>query len=63
MVFISIVNLCLPHAIFSAVIQNGMENSHRLFVERTRVKLSFGFAEQRYVVAAALFMGDISDRS
>lgn len=62
MVFISIINLHLPHAMFSEVIQNGMENSHGHFVEGTRVKLTFGMLTKT-LVPAALFMGDIPERS
>ena len=36
---VSMINLCLPQSLFSAVIQNPTEKSHRLFVEGNRALL------------------------
>ena len=36
---VSMINLCLPQSLFSAVVQNPTEKSHRLFVEGNRASL------------------------
>lgn len=47
-------NLCCPQRLFSAITQNQIENSPRLYVEGTRATLTSALAYRKYAFLAAL---------
>ena len=50
----SIINLCLPQSLFSAIMQNPIEKPHWLFVKGTQGDANFRVGLQKYVIPAPL---------
>ena len=51
---VSIINLCLEHSLFTAITQNPIQNSHRLFVEATRVMQISRLPYKKHVISTTL---------
>ena len=53
---VSIINLCLPQSLFSAITQNPIGKTHWLVVKGTQGDANLRVGLQKYVIPAPLYM-------